>query len=85
MNVNTLWKAEPVALAEATKLLVGNLIAMLVLFGLIDWTPEQTAGFLAVVNSTMGIILTVLARDASVPTAKLTATELKAATGRKAS
>lgn len=83
-SAGTLWRANPVALAEALKLFVGNLLAALIFFEIIEWTPEQVAAMLAVVNSTMGIWLTLIAREASVPVSKLTATELKAATGRKA-
>jgi hypothetical protein len=79
-----LWRARPVALAEAIKLFVGNLLAALIFFQIIDWTPGQVAALLALVNSTLGIWLTLVAQEASVPVSKLTATELKAATGRKA-
>jgi hypothetical protein len=79
-----LWKGRPIVVAESIKLLIGNTMAFLIGFGLLHWDARQTALFLGLVNSTIGIILTLFTQDASVPTAKLTDAELVKISGRKA-
>ncbi len=68
MKLNT----EPVAWAAALLALFGGVIALLNVFEVTHWTPDQTAAVTTVASLAIAFILTVFVRSAVTPVASPT-------------
>lgn len=58
---------EPVRVINAAVAVIASVPPALVLFGVIDWTDEQIAGLMLVVNNLALLIGTIVARDRVTP------------------
>ncbi|MEA2023320.1 MAG: hypothetical protein U9N79_03395 [Actinomycetota bacterium] len=62
-------KKEPVAILGGIVALIGAIIPALVLFGLIDWTPDQVAAAMLVVSTAAPVVGSLFARTKVSPVA----------------
>ncbi|MGH2663699.1 MAG: hypothetical protein ACRDH8_13035 [Actinomycetota bacterium] len=68
MNI---WNEEPVALVEAAKVLVADVVAALIGFGVLDWTPEQVGYAMGALSSLLGVFTLLVVRNQVTPTWKV--------------
>lgn len=58
-NERPIMTTEPVAIAGALQALIASIIAALLLFDVVAWTPEQVGGVLAVYVPLVGVVTAV--------------------------
>lgn len=70
---------EPTAIINAVAELARQVVPMLIVFGIISWTDQQTAMVFAVMSASLSVVATLLIRSQVVPTGTVDA-QIKQAT-----